>query len=106
MNELKDVTKDQHPVRYQQLLQQITANFDSFEDDGKCLWGSNKTASRKDKDNQFIGYTFKRKKDLARTALSEDLFGFNSNVPVSPNQVDASLASPPDSSSSLNINLL
>jgi hypothetical protein len=66
------------PSRYKDLLQQITSNFDHFEDNSSGgLWGINKAASRKDKDNQFIGYTFKRKKDITRTAMSEEMFGFN-----------------------------
>ena len=53
---------DHASPEYSPLVKQITANFDNFTEDG-TIWGSNiKTVSRKDKDNQFIGYTFKRKK--------------------------------------------
>ena len=47
---------------YIPLIRQLTSNFDDFKEDG-TIWGSNiKSEVRKDKDNQFIGYTFKRKK--------------------------------------------
>ncbi len=47
--------------RYNDLLSQLTSNFDKFKDDG-TLWNNTKAIVRKDKDNQFIGYTYKRKK--------------------------------------------
>jgi serine/threonine kinase 38 len=60
LSELKNV--DHTSTQYVPLIRQITSNFDNFKEDG-TIWGSNiKTVSRKDKDNQFIGYTFKRKK--------------------------------------------
>lgn len=47
---------------YIPVIKQLTSNFDDFKEDG-TIWGSNiKAEVRKDKDNQFIGYTFKRKK--------------------------------------------
>ena len=42
-------------------IKQITANFDDFTEDGP-MWGGSKVVTRKDKDNQFIGYTYKRPK--------------------------------------------
>jgi serine/threonine protein kinase len=59
--------------RMTKLLQQITANFDDFQDDSG-VWGGAKHTSRRDKDHQFIGYTYKRRKDPARTAISTSLF--------------------------------
>ena len=59
LQELRDV--DSSSPKFNELLSQITSNFDKFEDDGN-LWCSSKAVSRKDKDHEFIGYTFKRKK--------------------------------------------
>ena len=58
------------------MVQQITANFDSFSEDEP--WGANQGASgafgcmaSSPPDRQeFIGYTFKRKKDIARTTVA------------------------------------
>jgi hypothetical protein len=55
---------EQGSPRYAALLHDITKNFDEYRDDG-TVWGkgSNKVATKVDnKDDQFIGYTFKRKK--------------------------------------------
>jgi serine/threonine protein kinase len=80
--ELRDV--DTKSPNYQSLVQQITANFDDFKDD--CShWGTSKSVVRKDRDDQFIGYTYKRKKDVVRTALTDSVFS-------------AFLATPPPSS--------
>jgi hypothetical protein len=61
LTELKD--SDHTSPQYPGLIQQITANFDDFKDNG-VIWGRGgaKAITRKDKDDQFIGYTFKRKK--------------------------------------------
>lgn len=59
LQELKDI--DPSSERYKVLLTQITANFDKYHDDG-TLWCSTKANTRKDRDHEFIGYTFKRKK--------------------------------------------
>jgi serine/threonine kinase 38 len=68
---LKAVSKDD--ARFPPLIQQITANFDDFPDAGG--WGSAKSTSRKDKHNEFIGYTYKRKKKVnVRSAIGENLF--------------------------------
>ena len=63
LTELKD--SDHTSPQYADLIQQITANFDDFKDNG-VVWGrgGTKTITRKDKDDQFIGYTYKRKKVL------------------------------------------
>lgn len=62
-----------------ELIQQITANFDTFTED-ETLWaqrgGFGACASSKASDEhagqEFIGYTFKRKKDIVRTTLGLD----------------------------------
>lgn len=59
--------------RYDDLISQVTANFDDFKEEGP-IWGG-KAVIRKDKDNQFIGYTYKRKKEVIRTALTPNVFG-------------------------------
>jgi serine/threonine protein kinase len=60
--------------RFPQLINQITANFDDFPEDGG-VWGSGKHTSRRDKDNQFIGYTYRRRKTVgSRAGVSTDLF--------------------------------
>jgi len=43
-----------------QCIARLTQNFDEFEDTDLHKWGSDKRASRRDKDQSFIGYTFKR----------------------------------------------
>ena len=58
--EVRDL--DPTSPQYLPIIRQLTTNFDDFKEDG-TIWGSNiKAEVRKDKDNQFIGYTFKRKK--------------------------------------------
>jgi len=74
LQELKEI--DPSSERYSILLNQITANFDKYHDDG-TLWCSSKINTRKDRDHEFIGYTFKRKKDVVRAALTADTFGMN-----------------------------
>ena len=61
LTELKD--SDHTSPQYADLIQQITANFDDFKENG-VVWGRGgaKAITRKDKDDQFIGYTYKRKK--------------------------------------------
>jgi len=63
LNELSTI--DKSDPSYSTLVSQITANFDEFNDDG-VPWGASRHITRKDKDNQFIGYTFKRKKVPSR----------------------------------------
>lgn len=48
---------------YDGVLAQLTSNFDKYKDDGN-LWNSTKVNTRKDKDSEFVGYTYKRKKVL------------------------------------------
>lgn len=80
LSELRDL--DPHSSQYLPLIRQLTSNFDEFKEDG-TIWGSNiKSEVRKDKDNQFIGYTFKRKKDVVRTTLSSDVFGWGEPLPA------------------------
>jgi len=74
LQELK--VKSHSDSDYLNLIKQITANFDEFAEDGP-MWRSSKSVTRKDKDNQFIGYTFKRKKDVIRTSLNEGIFGWS-----------------------------
>ena len=98
LSELQDV--DNTSPRYHNLIQQLTANFDQFPDDGS-VWGkgsmsqagSNPAAKAaltpsavasqtKPLDDQFIGYTYKRKKDVVRSTLSSGVFAFGGNESV------------------------
>lgn len=98
LSELK--TLDKSAPEFDSTIRQITANFDAYTDDLQ-IWGTNaKTVTRKDKDNAFIGYTFKRKKDVVRTALSEGLFGFNSTSTTSTDVTNPTITSTSTSSSS------
>ena len=63
------------PEEKMALVEELTCNFDRFEENG-TMWGASKTLRRRDKDTEFIGYTFKRKKDLVGTALSAEIFGW------------------------------
>lgn len=67
LTELRTIDADSK--EYPALLERITSNFDHFHDDG-TLWSSSKPIVRKDKDHAFIDYTYKRKKDVVRTALT------------------------------------
>mmetsp|Transcript_21607 Transcript_21607/g.36355 ORF Transcript_21607/g.36355 Transcript_21607/m.36355 type:complete len:587 (-) Transcript_21607:242-2002(-) len=67
LSELRTIDSDSK--EYPALLERITSNFDDFHDDG-TLWSSSKPIVRKDKDHAFIDYTYKRKKDVVRTALT------------------------------------
>lgn len=62
-------TTEQGQPRYGPLLKEITANFDQFHDNGG-VWGKGaaKAVVRSDT-NVFIGYTYKRKKDVVRSTL-------------------------------------
>jgi hypothetical protein len=59
LQELRDI--DPSSPAYPSLIARITSNFDKLHDDGN-LWCASRAVSRKDKDHEFIGYTFKRKK--------------------------------------------
>ena len=69
LTELKDA--DHTSPQYPGLVRQITANFDDFKDNG-TVWGRGgaKVITRKDKDDHFIGYTYKRKK-VQKNSISE-----------------------------------
>ncbi|CAM9534892.1 unnamed protein product [Heterosigma akashiwo] len=78
-------------------IAELTKNFDEFEEDDLHRWGSEKRASRRDKDQSFIGYTFKRQPEgagrpaaaaPARAGLSAGLF----QVPESAEQQEDALA--------------
>lgn len=75
---------------YGELVQQITANFDDFKDEG-AMWAPSRTVTRKDKDNQFLGYTYKRKKEVVRTQLSDSIF--TSSAPIVNNNSSGSTSS-------------
>jgi serine/threonine protein kinase len=54
--------------RTAKIVKEMTSNFDDFPDDpfpGKKAVGAGKGSSRRDKDNKFIGYTFKRKQKIS-----------------------------------------
>jgi serine/threonine kinase 38 len=42
-------------------VNQLTANFDDFEEEDQSRWGGQKKVGRRDKDNNFVGYTYNRK---------------------------------------------
>ena len=56
------------------LIEEVTANFDKFKENGSMWCSSRKTVTRQDKDNQFIGYSYKRKKDVIRAVLNNSIF--------------------------------
>lgn len=67
--------------RYTELLQELTANFDEFPEEPMHSGVVETThsqptsakGSRREKDNQFIGYTYKRKQKF-RVQLTADTF--------------------------------
>lgn len=82
LHQLRDVSASD-PC-YPSLVSAITANFDRIQDKGP-LWGMNsKVVIRKDKDNEFVGYTFKRKKDVVRSTLTSDVFDWKIDEMTSP----------------------
>jgi serine/threonine protein kinase len=78
MNDMRGM--DHRSPEYLAMLEQLTINFDRFEDTDEPWGPSNKIARRRDRDNQFIGYTYKRPKDVVKVALSEDRFGWSDIV--------------------------
>uniref|UniRef100_A0A7S1TZ34 non-specific serine/threonine protein kinase n=1 Tax=Phaeomonas parva TaxID=124430 RepID=A0A7S1TZ34_9STRA len=70
LGELEGV--DKSDARYEILLEQITLNFDNFDEEGK--WGGRKRIRRGDRDANFLGYSFKRKQQEARAAIGAELF--------------------------------
>jgi serine/threonine protein kinase len=71
-----DANADECPA----LIAQLTKNFDNFDElASKDAWadsGGRKLYMGREKDDTFVGYTFKRKKDVVRTALSNDVFSW------------------------------
>ncbi|CAM9755053.1 unnamed protein product, partial [Phaeothamnion confervicola] len=52
---------DASDARLPAVVNQITANFDDFEEEDASRFGGSKKNGRRDKDNDFVGYTYKRK---------------------------------------------
>lgn len=53
----------------------VTSNFDKFSDNGEVRWEkAARVAQRRDRDNDFIGYTYKRRAKKDRAGLGGDLF--------------------------------
>lgn len=95
LNELK--TCPSASARCQEIIEQITTNFDDFKDDSSSWTGGgsstaslskpvSKTASASASgirastgNNEFVGYTFKRKVDVVRTALTETMFTWDNS---------------------------
>jgi hypothetical protein len=79
LGDLVDQLKEVEPSdpRFVPLVKQLTSNFDDFPDEPlgapKVDAGAKKVGSRRDKDNKFIGYTYKRKQKV-RMPLSEEVF--------------------------------
>lgn len=67
--------------RYPDLVSEVTKNFDSFEDDAGAHWaiGSSRAGPHQQRDNEFIGYTFRRTGRVkARPTVSQDVFSSSS----------------------------
>ena len=58
------------------LIDKLTKNFDKFDDVGDATWAESQGRTRREKDDTFVGYTFKRKKDVVRTALDQNVFNW------------------------------
>jgi len=107
--ELQDTPTDS--ARYAELIRSITANFDEFKESSSHNVfnkhsgsgnkhtptghnnnnnnnggsGENGAASRQEADAAFLNYTYKRKPDVVRTALSADIFNVRkANTPPNP----------------------
>jgi len=61
-------TVDVNDRRYRLLIEQITTNFDNFDEEGN--WGG-KRRMKIDRNNDFLGYSFKRKQAEARGQVGE-----------------------------------
>lgn len=48
---------DNSDPRLPAFVNQLTANFDDFEEEDASRWGGQKKVGRRDKDNDFVGYT-------------------------------------------------
>lgn len=61
---------------YNELVAQLTANFDDFNNAGhkNSSPRASKPAPVADVGNHFLGYTFRRKDEQARRAMSEGIF--------------------------------
>lgn len=56
-------------------VEMVTSNFDKFSDNGGVRWEkAARVAQRRDRDNDFIGYTYKRRSKKDRAGLGGDLF--------------------------------
>jgi len=91
---------DRKDARFYPLLHQITANFDDFAEQNNSVYGMGKSNARKDKNNDFIGYTYKRKpKITVRQALGNNLFLDDADNDMNDGSINASRR---ESSSSIN----
>lgn len=56
-------------------VEMVTSNFDKFSDNGEVRWEkAARVAQRRDRDNDFIGYTYKRRAKKDRGGIGGDLF--------------------------------
>lgn len=77
VNDLSQV--DLKSSTFPSLLRSVTSNFDKF-DDANHMWGKDNRATVTTTDrNQFIGYTFRRKKDTAKTPSTMLLSAFSTD---------------------------
>lgn len=66
-----DATDPRRPTA----IDAVTSNFDKFSDNGEVRWEkAARVAQRRDRDNDFIGYTYKRRAKKDRAGLGGDLF--------------------------------
>mmetsp|Transcript_614 Transcript_614/g.860 ORF Transcript_614/g.860 Transcript_614/m.860 type:complete len:560 (-) Transcript_614:77-1756(-) len=65
---------DSNAADFESVVNALTANFEKFEESG--LWEQpNRSAHRRDKDTNFIGYTYKRKEPkFSKSKMEKDYF--------------------------------
>ena len=72
---LRDV--DVSDPRFAPLVQEITKNFDNFDDDGRGWDPADRDATRHHRPNEFLGYTYRRKPATkGRPQVAQDAFSF------------------------------
>ncbi|KAG5192342.1 serine/threonine-protein kinase 38 [Tribonema minus] len=63
-------TLEPSDARMAAAVNQLTANFDDFEEEETSRWGGQKKVGRRDKDNDFVGYTYSRRSVGGRESIS------------------------------------
>eukprot|EP00619_Florenciella_sp_RCC1007_P006354 CAMPEP_0205908128 /NCGR_PEP_ID=MMETSP1325-20131115/2989_1 /ASSEMBLY_ACC=CAM_ASM_000708 /TAXON_ID=236786 /ORGANISM="Florenciella sp., Strain RCC1007" /LENGTH=500 /DNA_ID=CAMNT_0053274295 /DNA_START=320 /DNA_END=1822 /DNA_ORIENTATION=+ len=87
MTEMLELLRDLDATdpRFAPLISAVTKNFDNFEDDGKGWDPSDRDATRHHRDNEFIGYTYRKPgSQKERPAVSPDVFCAGAPPPPGP----------------------